>query len=130
MQIIYIHIFLYASPMPFLQLKFLQTLKDFHFTFFPQISSARITDKEYEIIYNDMSFFANFSPLIFIWVLVGIIYLVFTILSNKKLIKNKHVRKFAKRVKKYRLRYDIIHDAFWITYIYVMFFAAYQFKKA
>lgn len=77
-----------------------------------------------------MSFFANFSPLVFIWGIVGAIYLMFTILSNKKLIKNKHIRKFAKRVRKYRLRFDIIHDAFWITYIYVMFFAAYQFKSA
>lgn len=77
-----------------------------------------------------MSFFANFSPLIFIWAIVGTIYVVFKILTNKKLIKNKHLRKFAKRVKKYRLRFDIIHDAFWITYIYAMFFSAYQFKKA
>jgi hypothetical protein len=34
-QIIYMHIFLYASPMPFLELKFLTKLKFFNFTFFP-----------------------------------------------------------------------------------------------
>ena len=75
-----------------------------------------------------MSFFANFSPLIFIWGIVGFVYLIFAVLSSKKLIKNKTLRKFAKKIKKYRLRYDIIHDAFWITYIYVMFFAAFQIK--
>jgi hypothetical protein len=40
------------------------------------------------------------------------------------------VRKFAKRARKYRLRFGIVNDAFWITYIYAVFFAMYQFKNA
>lgn len=79
---------------------------------------------------SDLSFLANCSPLIFVWLIVGLIYLLFTILSSKKIKVSKTVRKFSKRAIKYRLRYGIINDAFWITYIYAMFFAMYQFKNA
>lgn len=77
-----------------------------------------------------MSFLANSAPLIFVWLIAGFIYLLFTILSNKRISINKAIRKFAKRTKKYRLRYGIINDAFWITYIFAMYFAMYQFKEA
>lgn len=77
-----------------------------------------------------MSFLANSSPLIFIWILILLTYAIFSILSSKKLISNKHVRKIAKRIRKYRLKYHIIHDGFWFTYIYAMFFCIYQFRVA
>jgi hypothetical protein len=124
------HIFLYAGPMPFLELKFLDKLKYFHFTFFPQLFGANITEKAYENVSVDMSFLANASPFIFVWGIVGFIYLLFTILSSKKIKSNKTVRRFAKRARKYRLRFGILNDAFWITYIYAVFFAIYQFKNA
>lgn len=128
-QIIYMHIFLYAGPMPFLELNFLKSLKGLHFTFFPQLFSLQPAEKAYEDISTDMSFLANCHPLIFVWVIVGILFLLFTILSSKKIMKNKDIRKFAKRVKKYRMRFSLINDAFWITFIYAMFFAIYQLKK-
>jgi hypothetical protein len=77
-----------------------------------------------------MSFLANSSPLIFVWGIVGFIYLLFTILSSKKVKNNKTIRRFAKRARKYRLRFGIVNDAFWITFIYAMFFAIYQIKNA
>ena len=77
-----------------------------------------------------MSFLANCSPLIFVWAIVGFTYLIFTILSSKFIKGHKTIRKFAKKVRKYRLKFGIINDAFWITFIYGMFFAIYQFKKA
>jgi uncharacterized membrane protein len=75
-----------------------------------------------------MSFLGNSSPLIFIWILILLTYAIFSILSSKKMISNKHVRKIAKRIRKYRLKYHIIYDAFWFTYIYAMFFCIYQFR--
>jgi Trk-type K+ transport system membrane component len=75
-----------------------------------------------------MSFLANSSPLIFVWILILLTYAIFSILSSKKLISNKYVRKVAKKIRKYRLKYHIIHDAFWFTYMYAMYFAIYQFR--
>ena len=36
----------------------------------------------------------------------------------------------AKRIRKYRLKYMIFHDAFWVTYLYTVFFAMLQFSQA
>ena len=116
--------------MPFLEVKFLEGLKLFHFTFFPQLFAAGMKEKAYETVSTDMSFLANSSPLIFIWAIVGFIYLLFTILSSKKVKNSKTIRQFAKRVRKYRLRFGIINDAFWITFMYAIFFAMYHFKNA
>ncbi len=46
-QIIYMHIFLYLNPMPFMELKFLDSLRYFHFTFFPKLFSAGVSEKAY-----------------------------------------------------------------------------------
>jgi len=77
-----------------------------------------------------MSFLANSSPLIFTWIIILVVYAIVSVLSSKKMISNKHIRKIAKKIRKYRLKYSIIHDAFWFTYIYAMFFAMYQFRVA
>lgn len=62
--------------------------------------------------------------------LVLVLYLIFSILASKGCVSNKGVRHTAKKVKKYRLRYMIFNDAIWLTYLYAMFFALYQFTQA
>ena len=51
-------------------------------------------------------------------------------MSSKNVISNKHVYKFGKSVKKHRLRYWIINECFWFTYLYTVFMAVTQFKQA
>lgn len=46
------------------------------------------------------------------------------------MISNKPVRHFAKKVKKYRLKYGILNDAVWFVYIYAIFMAMLQFTQA
>lgn len=57
-------------------------------------------------------------------------YLIFSILKNKKLVSNKRVRRVAKSIHKHRLKYMIFHDAFWVTYLYATFMALLQFSQA
>jgi hypothetical protein len=75
-----------------------------------------------------MSFFANCSPLVCLWVIIITLYLIFLVLSNKKIIKNKSLRHLAKKIIKHRFKLHIIHDVFWITFIYAVFFSLYQLK--
>jgi NhaP-type Na+/H+ or K+/H+ antiporter len=56
--------------------------------------------------------------------------LLFSILSSKKLISNKSIRHFAKKVKKYRLKYGIFNDTIWFVYLYAVFMALLQFTQA
>jgi uncharacterized membrane protein len=49
-------------------------------------------------------------------------------LSSKRFIKNKTVRKIFKSIRKNRMKYSIIHDAFWVCYIYAIYIAMLQFK--
>ena len=110
-------------------MKFLEAIKYFHFTFFPTIFKANYNVKSYEYFNNDMSFLANSSPFIFLWLIVLFFYLTFFILSRRKLIKNKTVRHFAKKIMKHRFKIHILHDVFWITFIYAFFFALYQVRN-
>lgn len=75
-----------------------------------------------------MSFLANCSPLIFLWLIIGFFYLLFLVLSNRKLIKNKLIRRISKKIIKHRFRLHVLHDVFWVTFIYTLFFALYQIK--
>lgn len=127
-QIVYMHIFLVADPMPFLEMKFLEAIKYFHFTFFPTIFKANYNVKSFEYFNNDMSFVANSSPFIFLWLIILVLYMIFFILSRRKLIKNKTIRHFAKKVMKHRFKLHILHDIFWITFIYAFYFALYQMR--
>ena len=114
--------------MPYLEYQFLDVLKNFHLTFLPQIlPSLNLTNEYYSVFSTDVSFLAN-SPVILIFAFVAFVYLLTSFLSSKRFISNKTVRKLFKKVRKYRMRYGIIHDAFWICYLYAVFISLLQFK--
>jgi len=68
------------------------------------------------------------SPLIIILALVFIMYIVVYALSSKKVNTNKHIRKVFKKIRKYRMKYSIVHDAIWVTYPYAIFISFLQLK--
>ena len=128
LQIFYIHIFLYSNPLPFLEYHFLDTLKYFNLLFLPQIfPSLGITNSFYQIFSSDVSFLSN-CPIILIFAFIIFAYLLVKALSSKKIMSNKGVRRTFKHIRKYRMRYGIIHDAFWISYLYALFISLLQFK--
>lgn len=106
----------------------LSVLKIFHFTFLPSLfPSLSITNSYYSLFTNDISFLSN-SPVILIFLLIVLAYLLVGFLSSKKFITNKAVRKLFKKIRKYRMRYGVVHDAFWVCYLYAVFISMLQFK--
>jgi len=96
--------------------------------FLPNIfPSLLYTNKYYQLFTNDVSYLAN-SPMIVLFIIVLTMYLIVKLLSSKRLMSNKHVRRIFKRIRKYRMKYGIINDAFWVTYLYALFISMLQFK--
>ena len=128
LQLIYLTTFLFADPMPYMEYRFLSILKYFHLMFLPQIlPSIYLNNSHYAVFTEDVSFLAN-SPVILVFIFVGMVYLLTSFLSSKRFITNKSVRKLFKKIRKYRMRYGLIHDAFWVCYLYVVFISVLQFK--
>lgn len=79
---------------------------------------------------TNTSFLYNSSPFILLIGFSIVIYLLFLILSSKKLISNKSIRHTAKKIKKYRLKFGLFNDIIWFVYIYAMFMSVLQFTQA
>jgi hypothetical protein len=86
-----------------------------------------LTNSSYSLFSSDLSFLSN-SPCILVFAFVIGGYLLVGFLSSKRFIKNKTVRKIFKSIRKNRMKYSIIHDAFWVCYIYAIYIAMLQFK--
>ena len=122
------NIFLFTNPLPYLENQYLGVLQYFHFTFLPTIfPSLGLSNSTYSEFSSDVSYLSN-SPVILVFSFVLFIYLVVAFLSSKRFISNKSVRKLFKKIRKYRMRFGIIHDAFWGTYLYAVFISLLQFK--
>ena len=121
-------IFLYSDPLPYLEYKYLNALQYFHLTFLPQIlPSMNLTDSTYDFFSSDISYLAN-SPVILLFCFVIFVYLLVALLSSKRFVSNKGCRKLFKKIRKSRMRYGIIFDAFWVSYLYAVFISLLQFK--
>ena len=118
--------------MPYLELKFLEGLKYLHFLFFPVIfpDIEGYVSESYEIFLPNSSFLHNCSPFIILLGFCIVLYSIVAFLSYKGCISNKTLRHGAKRIKKYRLRYTLWNDFVWLTYLYAVFMALFQFKQA
>lgn len=122
------HIFLYTNPLPYLEYTFLNVLQYFHLTFIPSIfSTINLTDPYYAFFSNDLSYLAN-SPLIVLFAVIISAYLIVAFFSSKRFIANKTLRRGFKSIRKTRMKYGIIHDAFWVTFLYAIFISMLQFK--
>lgn len=90
-------------------------------------SSLSLTNPTYSLFSDDMSFLSN-SPVIIIFAFVLLAYGVVGFLSSKRFISSKGLRKVFKKIRKRRMRFGLIHDAFWACYLYAMFISMLQFK--
>lgn len=96
--------------------------------FFPGPTGYQIT--EYIPFLDNSSFLFNCSPFIVVMGFAVIVYVLFKALSSRKILANKAVRQFSKKIRKYRLKYSLLNDAIWFVYIYAMFMAMLQFGQA
>ena len=128
----YMLIFVRLDPAPYLLIRFLNSLKYLHFLFlpniFPELDGYNIP--EYNTFLPNTSFLYNCSPFIFIFGFAIIVYAIFSVLKSKKLISSKRIRGIAKSIRRYRLKYMIFHDAFWVTFLYITFMALLQIRQA
>ena len=128
----YMLIFIRMDPAPYLLIKFLDSLKFLHFLFlpniFPELDNYNIP--EYNTFLTNTSFLYNCSPFIFIFGLCTLLFIIFSLLKSKKVIESKRIRSIAKKIRRYRLKYMIFHDALWVTYLYTTFFALLQLTQA
>jgi hypothetical protein len=75
----------------------------------------------------DTTFLGNFQPFVFFVALFGGVYLIFWLLTLKKINRFKSFRHKVKAIFKKRMRYSFLHEIFYYTEYYVFFFAVYQF---
>jgi hypothetical protein len=89
-------------------------LSYFHLAFLPDLLyRIHLTTAIYSLFSDDLSFFSS-SPLILVFLFVGRVYTVISCLSSKRFISNKVIRKVLKKIRKHRMCYMLIHDAFWV----------------
>lgn len=134
-QIIQIHIFLLLDPMPYLEFTFLNSMKYFHFVFFPSLFdgilgdySSPATPTQYLPFLNDTTFLRNCSAYIILFAIMLFLLGLFKFLSSKIINRSKTFRKLCDVVYHDRIRFAFLNDIFWITFLYTVFFAMFQFK--
>jgi len=134
-QIIQMHIFLLLDPMPYLEFTFLNSMKYFHFTFFPSLFdkvlgdySSPATPNQYLPFLNDTTFMRNCSAYVLLFAIMLFLLALFKFLSSRVTNRSKTFRKLCEVVYKDRVRFSFLNDTFWITFLYTVFFAMFQFK--
>jgi hypothetical protein len=135
-QLIYMHIFLLLDPMPYLEFIFLDNMKYFHFLFFPSMFdsvlgdySSPATPQQYKSFLTDTTFLRQSSAYIILFAVSLLFLALFKLLSNKTVNRSKCFRKFCEEVYRERIRFALLNDTFWITFLYTVFFAMFQFKS-
>ena len=75
---------------------------------------------------TNTSFINNCSPMIVIFGIAILLYIIFYALSRKGCFASKNVRHVCKKIVKYRMRYMIFNDAVWFTFLFAFFMASLQ----
>jgi hypothetical protein len=134
-QIIYMHTFLLLDPMPYLEFTFLNNMKYFHFIFFPSMFdpvlgqyTSPATPSVYIPFLSDTTFLRNCSAFLILFIIMLVVLALFKFISSKVINRSKNCRKLFEGIYRARIRYAFVNDIFWITYLYTVFFAMFQFK--
>lgn len=132
LQYIHMHVYVLALPLPYLFMTVLSALKNINFVFLPPlyVRAEPDTESPYISFQEDTTFLGNCQPFVFFLALFGGTYLLFWLLSNRRLNPFKCFRQKVKAVFKSRMRYSFLHEIFYYTEFYVFFFAVYQFTGA
>jgi len=129
LQFIHMHIYVLAVPLPYLYMNVISKLNNIHFTFLPTFYTnpeSRI-ENPYLNFQTDTSLLGNCHPLVFFIIIFGAIYLIFWMLSSRKINKFANFRKKVRQIFQFRMKYSFLYEIFYYTEYYVLFFAVYQF---
>ena len=130
LQYIHLHLYVLLNPLPYLYMQALSALKNVNFVFLPVLSdhSTGDTNANYYDFQPDSSFLGNCQPFVFFLLIFGSTYLIFMILTTFCKVKSIHSR--AKKIFKGRMRFSFLHEIFYYTAFYTLFFIFYQFTGA
>lgn len=128
LQYIHLHIYIVMTPLPYLYMMALSALKNINFAFLPILYSNPKPDQNatYYDFQPDTTFLGNCQPLIFFLAIFGGTYLIFMFLSSSY-NKIRCIRTRTKSVFRNRMKFSFLHEIFYYTEYYVLFFALYQF---
>jgi hypothetical protein len=131
LQYIHLHVYVILAPMPYLFMQVLSTLKNVNFAFLPALYSnpSPSTTSPYYNFQSDTTLLGNIQPLVFFLAIFGGTYLLCWLLSQR-FNKFKWLRKKAKHIFYNRMRFSFVHEIFYYTGFYVLFFTLYQFTGA
>lgn len=131
LQYIHLHIYIVLLPLPYLYMESLSALKNVNFVFLPKLSSNPTSDitATYYDFQPDTSFLGNCQSLVFFLAIFGCTYILFALLSAK-CNKIKWLRTRARKIYRGRMRFSFLHEIFYYTEYYVLFFVFYQFTGA
>lgn len=131
LQYIHLHAYLLLSPMPYLFMQVVATLKNLNFVFLPPLytNSSPDVNSPYFNFQEDTTFIGNCQPFVFFLAIFGGSYLIIWALSSR-INKCNWLRRKAKVIFKNRMRFSFLHEIFYYTEYYVVFFALYQFTGA
>jgi hypothetical protein len=131
-QLIHMHIYVIALPLPYLYMQVVSVLKNLNFAFLPSLYSDPNPNQDgpYFAFQPDTTFLGNCQPFVFFIAIFGGAYVVFWALTLKFINRSKCFRKRVRAIFKSRVRYSFVHEIFYYTAFYVFFFAVYQFTGA
>jgi len=111
LQYIHMHIYVLAVPLPYLFLQVLSTLKNINFAFLPQLYTLPNPNQNgpYYSFQSDTTFLGNCQPFVIFFAIFGGAYLLFWLLSMKKINCSLWLRKKAKYIFYGRMRFSFIH---------------------
>lgn len=129
LQLIHMHIYVIAAPLPYLYMHVISKLNNIHFIFLPTLYTNPDSklDDPYVNFQTDTSFLGNCHPFVFFFIIFTSIYLIFWGLSNKTINKFTNLRRKIKNIFRTRMRFSFLYEIFYYTEYYVLFFAIYQF---
>lgn len=98
LQLIHMHIYVIALPLPYLYMQVVSVLKNLNFAFLPQLYTNPNPSQSapYYSFQPDTTFLGNCQPFVFFVAIFGGTYLIFWLLSMKKVNRFKWLRQKSK----------------------------------
>jgi hypothetical protein len=108
-QLVHMHIYVIALPLPYLFMNVIQVLKNLNFAFLPTLGSYPNPNGPYAFFQTDTSFIGNCQPFVFFLAIFGGTYLICRLLSMKKINRFKAFRLKMRAIFKARMEYSFLH---------------------
>lgn len=131
LQLVYMHIFIDINPLPYLWMNVTSTLENLNFSFLPKLYQENnlTSSNPFKLFKTDVTLLGNIQPLVIISAAFLSVYFIFWVLSNFRIKIFRCLKKRARKIFKFRMRYSFLNEIFYYTQLYVFFFAVLQWNS-